>query len=99
MAEVIGEDALEHQPIGADRVDRLAQDAGRGREAARRRQRHLHRGRAVARVAGDPGKIVQAADQHALVVGVARLAIVAAGGVEPVVDQPVVPDHRRAREP
>jgi len=103
LVQVPDEDALE---LGAVAVAarglafaRLGEDARRHGQVAQHRRGDGFGLREVGVVAGDLVQHGEPADDHALVVGPGRSAIVGAVGGQPVVDQAGRADHAAGREP
>ena len=103
LVQVPDEDALELGPVAVTATGLplagLDQDARRHGEVAQRRRRDGFRLPEVGVVAGDLVQHGEPADDHALVVGPGRSAVVRAVGGQPVVDQAGRADHAAAGEP
>ena len=103
LVQVPDEDALELGPVAVTATGLplagLDQDARRHGEVAQRRRRDGFRLPEVGVVAGDLVQRGEPADDHALVVGPGRSAVVRAVGGQPVVDQAGRADHAAAGEP
>src|SRR5579875_3064177 len=78
---------------------RLGEDAWRHGQVAQRRRGDGLRLRAIRAIPGDLVQHGKPADDHALVIGPCRAAVVAAGGGQPVVDQAGRADQPAGREP
>src|ERR1700722_710012 len=101
LMQVADEDALELRlvAVAAGRLARLGEDARRPGQAAQRRVRDELSRAQVALVAGELAQRGEPAEDHALVVGPGRAAVVRAPRGEPVVDQAVRPDHAAVAQP